>query len=94
MSYSWKEVEGAEWANRARYNIYVKMRSNNISARKLKMDSVSLKKLYMFMSGQQDITVPKLEAIASALDMRPYEMFRQIPDEAEREVFPRSYSYE
>jgi len=92
MSYNWKEVEGADWSNRARYNIYVTMRRNNISARRLDIKGVSLKKLYMFMSGQQDITVLKLQAIAEALDMKVGEMFCPIP--AERETYQRAYQYE
>ena len=91
MSYNWKEVEGADWSNRARYNIYVKMRKNNISARRLPMSGVSIKKMYMFMSGQQDITINKIMAIGNALGMEMGEMFHPIPEV--RETFQRAYEY-
>lgn len=79
MSFSWKIVEGQDWSNRARYNIYDHMRKNNISARSLTVEGASNKKLYMFMSGKQDITVTKLMKVANALGMTFAHIFDPIP---------------
>ena len=78
MSYNWKAVEGQDWSNRARYNIYKIMREKNIAG-----------KLFVFMSGRQDITLTKLQLLADFLDVRFYDLFNPIP--ANPKTFKRAY---
>jgi DNA-binding phage protein len=79
MSYKWKEVEGQEWANRARYNIYVIMRMKNMPASASLIEGISREKLYRFMSGQQDITLTKLALVAEGIGVSMMRLFKEIP---------------
>ena len=83
MSYKWKEIEGQEWANRARYNIYRIMREKNLPASQNVIEGISSKKIYTFLSGQQDITVTKLGIIADGLHIGLTTLFKPIPENPE-----------
>ena len=89
MSYNWKEIEGQEWANRARYNIYRIMREQNLPASRDVIQGVSPKKIYEFLSGRQDITLGKLAFIADGLHVSMITLFQPIPDNPE--VLPMPY---
>ena len=89
MSYNWKAVEGQDWSNRARYNIYKIMREKNIAGTSVHLDGLSHKKLFVFMSGRQDITLTKLQLLADFLDVRFYDLFNPIP--ANPKTFKRAY---
>ena len=88
MSYSWKSVPGQEFSNRARYNICYFMRKMNIAASSNAIPGVSAKKIYLFLSGQQDITISKLGLIADYLGMDICNLFYPIPDKPEELKMP------
>ena len=88
MSYKWKEVEGQELANRARYNIYRIMRHKNLPASQNVIAGISAKKIYTFLSGRQDITLTKLEIIADGLHVGITTLFRPIPKNPEKLKMP------
>lgn len=94
MSYSWKSVPGQDYSNRARYNICYFMRKNNIAASSNVIPGVSAKKIYLFLSGKQDITISKLGLIANYLGMDICNLFYPIPEKPEELKMPYSYKAE
>ena len=91
MSYSWSEVDGQEWSNRARYNLYCLFKLYELPTSTPLVEGVTPRTIYNFMSGRNDTTISTLAKIADFFEIPLTKLFMEIPEKPLQQMPPSRF---